>query len=159
MLIYIMAALTVAALVGLDQWVKYWVTSHLALGETAPLWEGVVRFYHIHNTGGGWSILSDYTWLLTAITALVLAAILFALVCRIIRHPLGRWSSVILFSGGLGNLIDRVRLGYVVDMFDFQFIRYPVFNVADMFVVAGVIGCAIYFLFLYEKYDADPDDD
>ena len=141
MLFYILAALTVAALVGLDQWVKYWVTSHLALGETAPLWEG------------------DYTWLLTAITALVLAAILFALVCRIIRHPLGRWSSVILFSGGLGNLIDRVRLGYVVDMFDFQFIRYPVFNVADMFVVAGVIGCAIYFLFLYEKYDADPDDD
>ena len=159
MLFYILAAAAAAVLVGLDQWVKYWVSSHLVLGETAPLWEGVVQLYHIHNTGGGWSILSDYTWLLTAITALVLAAILFALVRGVIRHPFGRWMAVILFSGGLGNLIDRVRLGYVVDMFDLQFIRWPVFNVADMLVVAGVVGCAVYFLFLYEKYDAGQDDD
>ena len=150
----LLSVLFVLALVGLDQWVKYWVSTHLALGETAPLWEGVLQLRRVHNTGGGWSILSDYTGLLTLITALVLAVLLFLLIKRHIRHPFGRWMALLLFAGGMGNLIDRVRLGYVVDMFDCQFMRYPVFNVADIFVVTGIIGCAIYYLFLYEKYDA-----
>jgi len=151
MLIYILAA---AALVALDQWTKYWTVSHLALGETAPFLEGFVQLHRIHNTGGGWSILSDHTWLLTLMTAVVLVVLAVILARKIIRHPLGVWMAHILFAGGLGNLIDRIRLGYVVDMFDFQFMNYPVFNVADICVVIGVIGCAVYYIFLYEKYDA-----
>ena len=151
MVLYCLAAV---GLVALDQWVKHWTVTHLALGETAPLLEGFVQLHRVHNTGGGWSILSEHTWLLTLVTALVLAVILLLLGRGVIRHPFGRWMAVVLFAGGLGNLIDRVRLGYVVDMFEFQFITYPVFNVADMCIVAGVIGCAIYYLFLYEKYDA-----
>lgn len=150
----LLSVLLVLVLVGLDQWVKYWVSAHLALDETAPLWEGILQLRRVHNTGGGWSILSDYTGLLTVITALVLAVLIFLLIKGHIRHPFGRWMALVLFSGGLGNLIDRVRLGYVVDMFDCQFMRYPVFNVADIFVVIGIIGCAVYYLFLYEKYDA-----
>ena len=165
MVLYVLAVL---ALVGLDQWVKYWTVSHLALGETAPILDGVIQFRRVHNTGGGWSVLADHTWLLTLVTAVVLAAILFLLYKGVVRHPFGRWMALVLFAGGLGNLIDRLRLGYVVDMFEFTFMDYPVFNVADMCIVAGIIGCAIYYLFLYEKYDAprgegeqhgDPDPD
>ena len=71
---------------------------------------------------------------------------------------------VLILGGGVGNLIDRIRLGYVVDMFHFQFWpSYPVFNVADIFVVAGVILFLLYYLFLYEKTDgkknrSKPDD-
>ena len=164
----VLSVLAVLALVGLDQWVKYWTVSHLALGETSPILDGVIQFRRVHNTGGGWSVLADHTWLLTLVTAVVLAAILFLLYKGVVRHPFGRWMALVLFAGGLGNLIDRLRLGYVVDMFEFTFMDYPVFNVADMCIVAGIIGCAIYYLFLYEKYDAprregerhgDPDPD
>ena len=74
---------------------------------------------------------------------------------RIVRHPLGLAACWLILAGGLGNIIDRVRLGYVVDMFQFQFWEsYPVFNVADMFVVVGVILFLLYYLFLYEKTDS-----
>ena len=108
---------------------------------------------YIRNTGGGWSVLSDYTWLLSILTALIMLVLLYLLLRRIVRHPLGRTACVLLLAGGCGNLIDRLRLGYVVDMFNFQFISYPVFNVADIAVVIGMILAAVYYLFLYEKHD------
>ncbi len=61
------------------------------------------------------------------------------------------WTLTLILGGGLGNLTDRVRLGYVVDMFNFQFMDYPVFNVADILVVCGTIGFAAYYLLLHDK--------
>ena len=141
-------------LLAADQGLKLWVVNHLELYASAPLLPGVVELKYIQNTGGGWSILSEHTWLLSLITALVLAVISVLLAKRVIRHPLGRWGCVLLLAGGLGNLIDRFRLGYVVDMFNFQFIRFPVFNIADICVVCGMALAAAYYLLLYEKYDA-----
>ena len=91
---------------------------------------------------------------LSLLTAAIMLVLLLLLLRRIVRHPLGRTACVLLLAGGCGNLIDRLRLGYVVDMFNFQFISYPVFNVADIAVVAGMILGAAYYLFLYEKHDA-----
>ena len=142
------------ALLIADQAVKLWVVRNLVLYESAPLLPGVVELKYIRNTGGGWSILSDYTWLLSILTAVIMLVLLFLLVRKIVRHPLGRAACVLLLSGGCGNLIDRLRLGYVVDMFNFQFMSYPVFNVADIAVVCGMILGAVYYLFLYEKHDA-----
>ena len=136
-----------------DQAVKLWVVQHLALYESAPLLPGFLELRYIRNTGGGWSVLSDYTWLLSILTALIMLVLLYLLLRRIVRHPLGRTACVLLLAGGCGNLIDRLRLGYVVDMFNFQFISYPVFNVADIAVVIGMILAAVYYLFLYEKHD------
>ena len=132
---------------------KLWVVQHLALYESAPLLPGFLELRYIQNTGGGWSILSDYTWLLSILTAFIMLVLLYLLLRRIVRHPLGRTACVLLLAGGCGNLIDRLRLGYVVDMFNFQFISYPVFNVADIAVVIGMILAAVYYLFLYEKHD------
>ena len=143
-------------LLAADQILKYWITKNLALYESMPLIPGLVELKYIQNTGGGWSILSDYTWLLSLLTSIILVVVLILLIKGIIRHPLGRWGCVLLLAGGLGNLIDRFRLGYVVDMFNFQFMDFPVFNIADICVVCGMALAAVYYLFFYDKYDAKP---
>ena len=149
-MLYILAiALCIAA----DQAVKLYVTSHLALYESAPLLPGFLELFYIQNTGGGFSILTNHTQLLTVLTAALMAVIAFVLVKRTFPHPLAMWTLTLILGGGLGNLADRVRLGYVVDMFNFQFMDYPVFNVADICVVSGCVLGLVYFQWFYEKYD------
>ena len=143
--------LTILLCVAADQAVKYYVVTHLALYESAPLLPGLVELYYIRNTGGGFSILSGHTWLLTLLTAAVMVVVAVLLVRRTFPHPLAMWTLTAILGGGLGNLIDRVRLGYVVDMFNFQFVSYPVFNVADILVVCGTIGFAAYYLLLHDR--------
>ena len=143
--------LAIAACIAADQAVKLYVVSHLALYESAPLLPGVVELLYIQNTGGGFSILAGHTWLLTILTAALMAGVAALMVKRVFPHPLAMWSMAAILGGGLGNLIDRVRLGYVVDMFNFQFMDYPVFNVADILVVCGTVYFAAYYLFLYDK--------
>ena len=134
-----------------DQAMKLYVTSHLDLYGSMPLLPGFVELFYIQNTGGGFSILENHTWFLTAVTALLMAGITALLVKKVFSHPLAMWSLTAILGGGLGNLIDRVRLGYVVDMFNFQFINYPVFNVADILVVCGTIGFGAYYLLLHDR--------
>ena len=143
--------LAIAACIAADQAVKLYVVTHLALYESAPLLPGVVELLYIQNTGGGFSILAGHTWLLTILTAALMAGVAALMVKRVFPHPLAMWSMAAILGGGLGNLIDRVRLGYVVDMFNFQFMDYPVFNVADILVVCGTVCFAAYYLFLYDK--------
>ena len=128
-----------AVLLAADQWVKHWITVHLPLGETMPFLPGFVQLRTVHNYGAAWSSFSGMRWLLVAVTCCIVLAVAAALVLRIVRHPLGVAAGSLIISGGLGNIIDRVRLGYVVDMFDFQFMNYPVFNVADICVVCGAV--------------------
>ena len=134
-----------------DQAVKLFVTSHLDLYGSMPLLPGFVELFYIQNTGGGFSILQNHTWFLTVLTVLLMVGIAALLAKKVFSHPLAMWSLTAILGGGLGNLIDRVRLGYVVDMFNFQFINYPVFNVADILVVCGTIGFAAYYLLLHDK--------
>ena len=145
-----MAALVLAA----DQWLKFWVVENLPLGETAPLLPGLVQLRTVHNYGAAWSSFSGQRWLLLGVTVCIVAAIAYLLVRRIVRHPLGVAACFLILSGGIGNMIDRFRLGYVVDMFHLEFWKsYPVFNVADICVVVGALMGAVYYLWLYEKYD------
>ena len=143
--------LAIILCVAADQAVKYYVVSHLALYEHAPLIPGFVELVHIQNTGGGFSILTGHTWVLTVLTAVLMLGIAALLVKKFFSHPLAMWTLTAILGGGLGNLVDRVRLGYVVDMFNFQFMSYPVFNVADILVVCGTIGFAAYYLLLHDK--------
>ena len=145
--------LAILLCVAADQAVKLYVVSHLALYESAPLVPGLVELYYIRNTGGGFSILTDHTWLLTAVTAALMAGIAVLLVKKVFSHPLAMWTLTAVLGGGLGNLVDRVRLGYVVDMFCFTFVDFPVFNVADICIDAGCVLGMIYYVWFYEKYD------
>ena len=118
----------------------------------ASLLPPLLRLTRVHNYGAAWSSFSGARWLLIALTAAGMCAIAWLLV-KIVRHPLGQWSLAIILGGGIGNLIDRVRLGYVVDMLDTMFMDFPVFNVADVFVVCGTVCALIYYLAFYSKSD------
>lgn len=152
-MMYMIGALAAAAILALDQWVKHWITVNLPLGESMPLLPGFMQLRTVHNYGAAWSSFSGMRWLLVGVTSVIVLAVAYAMVRRIVRHPLGVAACFLILSGGLGNIIDRVRLGYVVDMFDFQFMNYPVFNVADIAVVCGAVLAAVYYLWFYEKYD------
>ena len=148
-----LSALLALALLALDQWVKRYIALTLPLGETRPLLPGLVELKTVHNYGAAWSSFSGARWLLVAATSCIVLALLALLVRRVVRHPLGVLAGCLVISGGLGNILDRVRLGYVVDMFNFQFMNYPVFNVADICVVVGGIAAGIYYLFLMDKLE------
>lgn len=147
-------AILALVLLAADQVVKLWVVNNLELFETRPFLPGFLELKYVQNTGGGWSVLSEHTWFLSLMTILIVIAVAWLMLRRIVRHPLGMFACTLILAGGLGNLVDRLRLGYVVDMFNFQFINFPVFNVADMCIVCGMILGAIYYLFLYDKVDA-----
>lgn len=153
-MLYGICALLALLGLGLDQWLKSYVTANIPLGEAQPFLPGFVELRTVHNYGAAWSSFSGMRWLLVAVTTAIVLLVAALLVKRIVRHPVGVLACSLVLSGGIGNIIDRVRLGYVVDMFHFEFWpSYPVFNVADICVVAGAILGAIYYLWLYDKYD------
>ena len=153
-MLYALCAALAAALLGLDQWVKHYVTVNIPLGEAQEFLPGLVELRTVHNYGAAWSSFSGMRWLLVIVTGCIVLAVLALLVRRMVRHPLGVCACCLIVSGGLGNILDRVRLGYVVDMLHLEFWpSYPVFNVADICVVCGALLGAVYYLWFYEKYD------
>lgn len=126
-------------IVGADQFVKHWIATTLALGETRQLIPGVLSLTHIRNTGAAWSILEGQMWFFYIITAVAVVAAIYFLIKNL--HG-SKWMTIgisLVLAGALGNLIDRIRLGYVVDMFQTDFMNFPIFNVADSALVVGVI--------------------
>jgi signal peptidase II len=141
-------------LIGADQALKCWTVTHLALGESTELLPGVLQLTRLHNYGAAWSSLSGKTVVLLIVTAALLIAVAWLLVKKIVRHRLGVAAGLFILGGGLGNMIDRVWHGYVVDMLDISpLFEYPVFNLADCFVVVGAVLGAVYYLWFYDKYD------
>ena len=152
-MLYAVFSVLALALLALDQWVKHWITVNLPLGEGMPFLPGFMELRTVHNYGAAWSSFSGQRWLLVAVTCCIVAAVAVLLARRVVRHPLGVAACTMIISGGIGNIVDRVRLGYVVDMFNLLFMEYPVFNVADIFVVCGTLLGAVYYLWFYDKYD------
>lgn len=125
----------------LDQGTKWWAETWLAQRGTLPLITDVFHLTYCRNTGAAFSILRDQQTLLVLLTSAAMLAMGLWL-ARLIQKggPAGlKWALVLILAGGIGNLIDRVRLNYVIDFFDFRLIHYPVFNVADSLIVAGTI--------------------
>ena len=144
-----------AALVGADQWLKAWATANLTLrGEWLPLLGKILGLRLTHNYGAAWSSFSGQRLLLIALPIAIIAAVIYLLAKKIVRHPMGTLACALVLAGGVGNLIDRVFVGYVVDMLYFPFwTSYPTFNIADICIVVGAILGSIYYLWIYEKYD------
>ena len=133
----------------LDQGLKYWTTLNLTLDVGQhQLIPGLVRLTNIHNYGAAFSILQNTRWLLVIITAIFVVVVAILLSMEIIEGRFGQWMAVLVLAGAIGNGIDRIIHGYVVDMFQFEFMpTFPVFNVADIFItVCGILFC-IYLLF------------
>ena len=145
-------ALVAVFCVAADQAVKFLVVNTMPLGRSEKLLPPLLQLTRVHNYGAAWSSFSGARWLLIGLTAAGMCVLIWLLV-KIVRHPLGQWSLAIILVGGSGNLIYRVRLGYVVDMLDTMFMDFPVFNVADVFVVCGTVCALIYYLAFYSKSD------
>jgi len=123
----------------LDQVVKAWVRQRLAVGESIPLWPGVFHFTHTQNRGMAFSLLEGQTPLLALAAVVVVTLIVLAQRHLGTRMPaLLGWALALALGGAMGNLVDRVRLGYVTDLFDARIINFPVFNVADVAITFGI---------------------
>lgn len=147
MLYYILSII----LVGIDQLVKWWVRSSIPLGESIPFLPYVMDLTYTQNTGAAFSSFSGMTWLLTLVS--LGASVVIAVLLRKDFFP-GKWGKLalsLILAGAVGNLIDRALLGFVTDMFQTTFIRFAVFNVADICVVVGGILMVVYVAFLWEK--------
>ena len=151
---FLLYAAALLVMIAGDQALKGWTVSHLELGESTPFIPAIMQLTRVHNYGAAWSSLSGKTVLLIAVTTVMMIAVAVLLLRRVVRHPLGVSACLLILGGGIGNIIDRIRLGYVVDMFDLLLFSYPVFNLADCFVVVGAILGAVYYLWIYEKFDA-----
>ncbi|SMO47701.1 signal peptidase II Aspartic peptidase. MEROPS family A08 [Melghirimyces algeriensis] len=123
---------------GLDQATKWLVVRNMNLFQTIPLWEGVFHITSHRNRGAAFGILQNQQWLFIVITIVVVSGITYYLLQLKASQPLMSWSLALILGGSIGNLIDRVRLGEVVDFLDFRLIQYPIFNVADSAIVVGV---------------------
>ena len=95
---YVIFGLLGAALLGADQWVKAWVVGHLQMGETTSLFPGFLELMRVHNYGAAWSSFAGQKWLLLGVTGVILAAVLWVLARRIVRHPLGICACCLILS-------------------------------------------------------------
>ena len=114
---------------------KYWALIKLFAIGTIPLIDGVFHLTYVENRGAAFGILQDQRWLFLVMTPIILAVLAYVLHKKYIRTELGRVSVYLIAAGAVGNLIDRAWHGFVVDLFDFRLIHFPVFNVADIYVV------------------------
>nr|WP_300170505.1 signal peptidase II [uncultured Flavonifractor sp.] len=144
-------AILAAALVGLDQLVKFLIRSNLSLGEGVPFLPHILQLTYYQNTGAAFSIFEEHTWILTLISAAASVFLIILLVKKVFPHPFGMVSLALVLAGAVGNLIDRLFLGYVTDMFQTLFMNFPVFNVADICIVCGGIAFCVYFLLFQGK--------
>lgn len=143
------------ALVALDQGLKLWASAQLTLhGAAVPLLGSLLGLRLTHNFGAAWSSFSGQRLLLIALPAVIVAAVVVLAAKKIVRHPLGKLACALIAAGGIGNLIDRVAAGYVVDMLYFPFwTSYPTFNLADVCIVLGAVMGSVYYLRFYEAVD------
>ncbi|EYT96122.1 signal peptidase II [Enterococcus mundtii] len=140
-----------ALIIGLDQWVKWLIVNNFALGETKSVIPGILSLNHIRNFGAAWSLLEGKMWFFTVVTIIAVVVILTLMIKN--RSNGNRWFMIgltLILAGAIGNFIDRVRLGYVIDMFQTDFMNFPIFNVADISLVIGVI-CVLIYIILDEK--------
>ncbi|MBP3706941.1 MAG: signal peptidase II [Clostridia bacterium] len=148
MISYILAVLVGLGIISLDQISKWIVSSNMELaGKPIGFIDGFIEFSYIHNDGGAWGFMSGNTWLLVSMTVIAMLICLALLLRHGLCNKLLFWSMICILSGGIGNLIDRIfRSGNVIDFINFQFIDFPVFNIADIAVCVGTGLLVLYFV-------------
>ncbi|HEL9598843.1 TPA: signal peptidase II [Streptococcus suis] len=135
-----------AVLIAVDQLVKAWTVANIELDTVEPFIPGFMSLAYLRNYGAAWSILQNQQWFFTIVTIAAVTGLIWYYVKQIKGSLWTLFSLALMIAGALGNFIDRIRLGYVVDMFHLDFISFPVFNVADMCLSVGVGILFIYIM-------------
>ena len=136
-----------------DQVTKYIVVQNIEYRDSIPFIKGFMSFYHTRNTGAAFSMFSDNRWVFMVFSAISMAIIIYLLVKEYKRHALLNVSLAMVLGGGVGNMIDRIRLGYVVDFFRTDFVDFAIFNVADCFITVGAVLLGVYVVFFDAKVE------
>ena len=146
-------ALFAAAIVAADQFTKYLTVANIALHSDLPFLPGLLQLTYVQNTGAAFSSFEGQQWLF----ALIFVAFTGMILWEFFKKSMGFttfewWCIAAIYGGGLGNMIDRIRMGYVVDMIHTDFMDFPVFNVADCFITCGCIGLMISLIFFNKAF-------
>lgn len=153
-------AIVAAVILIADQWLKYWVTVNITLSTgSQELIPGVVKLVNIHNSGAAFGMLDNVAaarWIFLAVTAVFVVVIAVLLVKRVFDSRFAVWCEVLFLTGAIGNCIDRVFLGYVVDMFKLEFVNFAVFNIADAVLV---VSCLMFVLYVFFGSRGEDDED
>ena len=158
---YFLLILVAGGIAALDQIVKALVVAHIPLGGSVEALPGLFHLTYIQNTGAAFSMLEGQRTFFLIITVIFLGGIVYCAAKKILSRPY-LWILAAIAGGTVGNLIDRLLHGYVVDMFALDFIEFAVFNVADLFITFGAGVLVLYALFFDRKkkeeepHDADP---
>ena len=137
---YFLMALMAAGIVALDQWTKALTVAQIPLYWKVPVLDGVFHFTYVQNTGAAFSTFLGQQWLFALIFVIFTGLLLWEFWKKFLGlKKFEYWCIAAIWAGGLGNMIDRVRLGFVVDMIAVEFIDFPVFNVADCFITCGCV--------------------
>ena len=149
----LLMALFAAGIVAVDQFTKYLTVANIALGQDVPFIPGFLGFTYLQNTGAAFSSFEGQQWLFALIFGLFTVGVVY----EYFKKNMGfstfeRWCIAAVYGGGLGNMIDRIRLGYVVDMLETKFMNFPVFNVADCFITCGCILMMISLIFFNKEF-------
>jgi signal peptidase II len=149
-MIWFIAFLSGLLLVLADQLVKYLARVRLMPLGSIDIIEGFFSLTYLENDGAAFGLLQGWRWVFIPLTVIVVVFILiyYARLPRTRLYWAIRVPLIFILAGALGNFIDRLRFGYVVDMFEFRFITFPVFNVADVCLVLGTAAFVIVSLFV-----------
>ncbi len=138
-------------LVGVDQLLKYFATTLLKGAPAKVLWDGVFELLYVENRGAAFSMMQNARWFFITLTSVVMIFLLLVVMSgRYRRSMLLNISFVLVIGGGIGNLVDRIVNGYVIDYLYFKLINFPVFNFADCCLVIGAAFMLAFFFFVYE---------
>ena len=150
---FVWMSLMTLGIVAADQWFKLWVVANIPLYGTLPGINGIFHLTYVQNTGAAFSSFQGMQWLFALVFLLFTAVVIWEFSGK--RMPftnLERWLIAAIYAGALGNMIDRVRLGYVVDMFSLDFVNFAVFNIADCFITCGCIALVAHLIFCNKAF-------
>ena len=153
---FLYMALFAAGIVAADQFTKLLTVANIALYQDVEFIPGVLGLTYVQNTGAAFSSFEGQQWLF----ALIFAVFTVMLVREFYKKSMGFttlewWCIAAIYGGGLGNMIDRIRMGYVVDMIETTFMEFPVFYVADCFITCGCILMMIHLVLFHKDFWKD----
>ena len=156
MILYAVLTAYACLIVAADQFTKYLTVTNIPLHGHVDFIPGFLSFTYYQNTGAAFSSFEGQQWLF----ALIFAVFTVMIIWEFFKKSMGFttlewWCIAAIYGGGLGNMIDRVRLGYVVDMIETKFISFPIFNVADCFITCGCIALIVHLVFFNKNFWKD----